>query len=590
MRWKTTAVLALLLGGLGAFFYVYEVRQGPAREKAAAEKDRLFKDVEAKEIEEVTIARGAETLHLKKAGDHWTLVAPVQARAESRSVDDLLASLATVRVERQIDPNPATPAEFGLAPPAAEIAFRAKGQERRIRLGGKNPTGIWVYAQEAGKPAVFLVSDSLLRDAQKPAADFRDRTVLAFERKDVKGLEVQTRGGPTVAVELKGTDEWRVTAPAAVPGDREQVSALLEKLRGAKIKEFVAEAPKSPDTYGLDRPVRLTLWLGEGKDRVAKTLRFGKAVPDRKTVYAQREGDPTVFAVEEELFRAVPASVTALRDKSVFTYDRGKLERLELESPKGKVALALQAGVWRITAPVALKADEGAMNDLLGKARDLRARDFVADDAKTLARFGLDRPQVRLQIWEQGAKEPRALLLAPAREKDLAYATATGAGAGGPVVLVEGKALADLSRSAQDLRDRSLFAAFDTRDVTGVRIQQGAQTLELARRGEDDWQLVSPKKGKARAARVSDIVWTLRNLKWRDLVAEQGWEAGRYGLEPPATTITLTGKDGKTLAALAVGKREKGDAYVRLPGEPALYAIESKSLGDIPSSPEDFLL
>ena len=39
MRWKTTAVLAVLLVGLGTFFYVYEVRQGPAREKAASEKD-----------------------------------------------------------------------------------------------------------------------------------------------------------------------------------------------------------------------------------------------------------------------------------------------------------------------------------------------------------------------------------------------------------------------------------------------------------------------------------------------------------------------------------------------------------------------
>ncbi len=585
MRWKTTAVLALLLVGLGTFFYVYEVRQGPAREKAAAEKDRVFKDIESKEIEELTITRGAETIRLKKAGDHWALAAPVEARAEARPVDDLLLSLATVRMEREIDPSPAKPAEFGLEPPAAEIAFRAKGQERRLRLGAKSPTGIWVYAQEAGKPAVFLVSDALLRDAQKPAADFRDRTLLAFDRKDVKGIEVQVRGGPTVALQLKGTDEWQVTAPAAVPGDREQVSALLEKLRSAKIKEFVAGPPRGPDPYGLERPLKLALWLGEGKDRVAKTLRLGKVLPDQKAVYAQREGDPTIFTVEEELLKAVPTTVTAFRDKAVFTYDRAKLERVELESPKGKVTLALQAGAWRITAPAPLKVDEGAMNDLLWKARDLRAREFVAEDQKGLARFGLDRPQVRLVLWEQGAKEPKALLLAPAKEKDRAYATAAG-----PVVLVDANALADLGRSAQDLRDKSLFAPFDTRDVTGVRIQQGSQTLELTRRGEDDWQLVSPKPGKARASRVSDVVWTLRNLKWRDLVAAEGWAPARYGLEPPATTITLTAKDGKTLATLAVGRRETDVTYVHVPGEPPLYAIEAKSLGQIPSSPEDLLL
>jgi hypothetical protein len=67
---------------------------------------------------------------------------------------------------------------------------------------------------------------------------------------------------------------------------------------------------------------------------------------------------------------------------------------------------------------------------------------------------------------------------------------------------------------------------------------------------------------------------TLRNLKWRELVAEQGWEPGRYGLDAPATTITLAGKDGKRIAALAIGTREKGEAYVRVPDQPALYAVE----------------
>ena len=585
MRWKTTAVLAVLLVALATFFYVYEVRQGPEREKATAEKDRVWKGLESKDIEEVAITRKGETIQLKKSGDAWSLASPVQGRAESQPVQDMLGSLAGLRVEREIEPKPSKPADFGLETPAAEISFTAKGEKHRVRLGAKNPTGLWVYAQLEDKPAVVLVPDSLLRDAEKPVADFRDRTVLAFEKKDVKGLEVRTPGGQSVAAQLKGPDDWQVTSPTPVRADREQISGLLDRLKAAKIKEFVTEAPKGPDPYGLGRPLALTLWLGEEKERSAKTLRLGKPVPDKKTVYAQREGDPTIFTVEEDLLKTVPTSVTALREKTVFAYDRSKLERVELESPKGRVALAVDAGAWQITAPAAMKADEGAVSDLLWKARDLRAREFVAEDAKSLGRFSLDRPQIRLSVWEKEAKEPRTLLLAPAREKDLAYATA-----GGSVVLVDAKALADLSRSAQDLRDRSLFGGVEPRDVTRVSIQRKDQTLVLERKGEEDWQLVAPRQGKARGGRVNDLLWTLRTLKWRDLVAEQGWEPARYGLDAPATTITLTGKDGKTIAALAIGAREKGEAYVRVPDQPALYAVESKNLGEIPATPEDLLL
>jgi hypothetical protein len=89
---------------------------------------------------------------------------------------------------------------------------------------------------------------------------------------------------------------------------------------------------------------------------------------------------------------------------------------------------------------------------------------------------------------------------------------------------------------------------------------------------------------------VSELVWALRNLKWKDLVAEQGWDPARYGLDAAATTIALTGKDGKAIAALAVGKQEAGLTYVRIPGQPALYAIESKTLGELPATPEELLL
>jgi hypothetical protein len=586
-NWKTTAVLAVLLVGLGTFFYVYEVRQGPAREKATLEKDRAWKDLESKDIEEVTLTRKGETIRLRKTGEQWALASPVESRADAQPVTELLTTIATLRVEREIEPNPTKLGDFGLETPAAEVQFTAKGATHRIRLGAKNPTGLWVYAQLGDKPAVVLVPDSLLRDAGKPVADFRDKTVLAFERAKVTGLEVKTPAGQTVAARLQGTDQWQVTAPATVPADREAVTGLLDKLRDAKVKEFVGEAPAGPDPYGLERPLALTLWLGEEKDRAAKTLRFGKPIPDKKTVFAQREGDATVFTVEEALLRAVPVSLTALRDKSLFAYDRAKLERLEVESPRGKVALAMEGGSWRITAPAAYKADESAVGDLLLKARDVRAKDFVAEDQGQLARYGLDRPQVRLTVWEKEAKEPKSLLLVAAKDAkapDLAYAAVS---TGGPVVLVDAKALTDLAPTAQELRDRSLFAGFDTREVTRVQIARKEQTIVLERAGEDDWKLTAPRSGGARSSRVNDLLWTLRNLRWRELVAEQGWEPAKYGLDAPGVTLTLSGKDGKTIAALAIGTRERGDAYVRVPGRPALFVVDARTLGEIPATPDD---
>ena len=104
---RTTAVLAVLLAGLATFYYVYEVRQAPDREKAASVKDHLWKGLEAKDVEEIVVRKGEATLQLKKTGDAWSLAAPVAAPADRRAVEDLATSLATLRVEREIDANPA---------------------------------------------------------------------------------------------------------------------------------------------------------------------------------------------------------------------------------------------------------------------------------------------------------------------------------------------------------------------------------------------------------------------------------------------------------------------------------------------------
>jgi len=55
MRWQTTAILAAILITVGAFYYVYDVRMAPDREKAASVKDRLWKELEGKDVDDIVV-------------------------------------------------------------------------------------------------------------------------------------------------------------------------------------------------------------------------------------------------------------------------------------------------------------------------------------------------------------------------------------------------------------------------------------------------------------------------------------------------------------------------------------------------------
>ena len=586
MRWQTTAVLAAILIALGAFYYVYEVRLGPEREKTEGRKGRVF-TAEPADVTEVELKRPDSVVKLKREGDGWQILEPVKARGDRGPIDETVTSVVTARMDREIESAPAALGDFGLDKPAAEVTLRLKdGKSLGLVLGAKSPTGVWVYAREAGKPAVFVVGDSVLRDTTRPLADFRDKAVLAFDQKEVTALEIITRDD-TIAVE-QADGRWKLTRPRALPADGDMLRDFLEKLRAARVKEFVAEAPRSLEPFGLDRPVKVSIHTGRDKDRATKTLLFGRGDPAKKGVYAMRAGESAVVVIPDETWAAVPKNVAVLRDKTVVEVERDKVTRLEIESPKGAVTLAQENGRWKITAPEALLADQVEAGAVLFKLRELRAQAFLSEDAAGVPRY-LAKPTVRVTIIEQGAPAPRTLLLAPSPERRGGAPTAYAGLAGrGPVVLVDGKVLEELGRSVDDLRDRALLPGLEPKDIKRMRVRAGGQTVVVERSSDVDWKLVEGGRGSAKVATVDNLLYALRALKWKSIATPTGDEPTRYGLDAPTLEVTLLKADGAELAALLVGKRDGERAWVKLKAAPAIYAVDAKQLGEPPKVPDDF--
>src|SRR3989442_1074436 len=511
MRWQTTAILAVVLLALGAFYYVYEIRGGPERAKVEAQKGRP-----------------------------WTVV--------------------TLRLKN--------------------------GRQLGLQLGVKNPTGVWVYAREADKPAVFVVSDTVLRDVTRPLADLRDKTVLAFGQRQVTAFEVVTPEETLAVEQVDG--RWRLTRPVALAADAETVTAFLDKLGSTRIKEFVAESPKSLAPHGLGRPLRVSIHTGRDKDRATASLLIGSMDKAKQGAYAMRPGESSVLLLPAEAWAIVPKNVAVLRNKVVVEVDRDKVARVDLESPRGKVALTQEQNRWRIVAPENLPADQVESGALLFKLRDLKAQAFLTDDASGIPRY-LARPTVRVTVTETGAAAPTMVLLAPAPDrrggKAMAYAAVAGRG---PVVIVGADALDGLARSVTELRDRTVLPALEPRDVKTVRVRAGGQTVVVERSGEADWRMVEGGAGAAKGADLGKLPYTLRGAQGNANAAPGGQDPRRDGLDAPPLEVTPLRAGGPEIAPALRGRHEGDHAYVKLKVLPAIYAVDTKALGELPQIPDDF--
>jgi hypothetical protein len=576
---KTLVVLLLLAAGLGGFFYYDTYWLAPKRDRAESVKGRIW-TVEPKDVEGVTIVRKNETIRLKRTADGWDMLEPIKARADRSAVDDMVTSLATARMDREIDPNPAKPADFGLDPPEADVRLDVKGAAPLVlRVGAKNPTGVWVYAREGAKPGVITLSEGISRDTSRPVADFRDRSVIAFDRKNVTGLNLDV-AGDQIGLSTDEPGKWRIVKPSSYRADADVVTEFLDKLEAAKTLEFVDDAPKSLVPYGLDKPSRVTIWLGRDKDRSSRTLLVGRAAPDKKGVYVKRDGEPSVLLTAEALWTAFPKTVAVLRDKVVVSYAYDKLAKLEIDHGHDAVVLEKDGTSWKITAPEPLKADPGAVNQLLWKLRDLRALAFLSEAPAEAARY-LPKPELTLKLWEEGAKEPKTLLLQPSTDRRGGQPTAVAAVRGeGPIVLVEGKMLADLAPGTAELRDRTVVPAFDVGDIKRVRVTGGEKPLVVEKSGDSDWKMVEPSKGKTKEARVTTALLALKALKWKE-IASKGGDDAKWGLDKPELEVSLFKADGAEVATLLVGRSEGAITYVKLRAGPAIYAVSTKDLEDL---------
>lgn len=585
MRWQTSAMLAVLLILVGGFYYFYEVRGAPDRERAESRKGRVF-SAEPADVTALELKRPDDTVALKRDGDAWRVTAPIAARGNRGTIDETLTTILTAKMDREIDAKPASLADFGLEKPAAQVLLTLKdGKQVGIDLGAKSPTGVWVYAREHGKPAVFVLSDGVLRETTRPVVDFRDRTILAFERREVTGVDIVTETD-TITVEPTG-DKWRITRPVALAADAAEMNDLLEKLATAKVKDFVAEAPRTREAYGLERPLRVNVHTGKDKDRASRTLLVGRVDADKKGVYAMRDGETSVLLLPEEIGKLVPRNVGAIRNRQLVEFERDRITRIDLESPKGAVTLVREKDRWTITAPQALPADQVETGALLARLRELRAQGFLSDDASAISRY-VPKASVKVTLTEQGGSAT-TVLLAPSPERRGGRPSAYAAVADkGPVVLVEAKALDDLGRSVNDLREHTLFSGVDPKDIKRVRVSVGGQTAVLERSGDADWKLVEPTKGAAKAPRVDDVLYSVRALRWKDIVSPGGEEAAKYGLDTPSMEVVLLKGDGGELARLTVGKRDGERAYVRTGAGPAIYVIDARTLGPEPKIPDDF--
>lgn len=419
MKGRSTLIFLGILVFLSSFVYFVEIR-GKAKREKIKEKSRKILRFSEGEIQSLTLCRSSDTLVFQQDGENWKISAPIHSEADRYAVKNFVRELAQAKSEREIE-GITDWSQYGLENPPFTLWVQSKsGEIDTLYIGEQSPTYTYRYIKKPGKMAVLCTPTPIGVHLSKSLYDFRDRTVLPFEKEAVRRIEIRYEGKSIILDKIK--DAWELVSPIQAKADRYKLDELLNKLKWAEAKAFVNESPKRLDTYGL-APPHLSIQLVTGPGQIQKCLLIGKKVQGKNTFYAKDEARLPVFTVDSSFVTGLKKDPMELRDKKICDFDEQSVYYAELRSGGEEFLICEKdtAGQWRIKKPIEEKAKSWKVTGLFYSISGLQAEEFIGKMTSALSRYGLDSPQKEVILKTRNQTVVAHLSVGNRTGKDLVF-------------------------------------------------------------------------------------------------------------------------------------------------------------------------
>src|SRR5438552_18675622 len=95
-----------------------------------------------------------------------------------------------------------------------------------------------MYIRFENSKETFLAKQSVKKDIDKKAEEFRDKKLTDLTTAQVRSIALKTPAGE-MALEKKG-EHWDIDKPLRARADDEQVGELIAHITTARVQQFVA--------------------------------------------------------------------------------------------------------------------------------------------------------------------------------------------------------------------------------------------------------------------------------------------------------------------------------------------------------------
>jgi hypothetical protein len=266
-----------------------------------------------------------------------------------------------------------------------------------------------------------------------------------------------------------------------------------------------------------------------------------------------------------------------------------EITSLEVTKNGALTAIKNEGGTYKVTAPVAYPADSGAAKTAFESLGKMDVTDLVTQQPEKQAEFEVDDKSGVHLVVKHDAKVLADFIVG----KGVGAGTMVRLAGSNDIWRASGITKFTFDKGPSDWRDKGIinFLSADAEKLD-VAAKDGAK-ISLKKTGtkqgtDDKWDVVSStvKIDKLDNSVATGMVQALSAWKANDFA--DGITPAAAGLEPPALTVTVGLKGGKSVVALVGGKKGEEDFYVKKADAPQIFLVKKYGAEKVNKGPVEF--
>jgi len=343
----------------------------------------------------------------------------------------------------------------------------------------------WNLVAVFGVLVVLLGGYLYLQLRPKPASTSAAQTQIVKMDQDKLVKVVLSRSTGNLVLEKSGKD-WKLDYPYPINLSTSSIEGVASTIADLTAQQVIEENPTDLAQFGL-KPPRVTVTASQS-DGVTKTLYLGDKTPSGDSYYLQAQGDPKVYTVGAYVGNQFAYTVADFRDRALtpaingdeVTYMRvkergGQVIELKEKTADEQKSIALGLGKFLMTQPYPypLGTDSDKADAFVKAPTSVQITDFVDDNPKSLAPYGLDHPWGELTVRDKA--NTLGLQFGADKDKDHYYFKIVGQPG---VYTVDKSSVSFMDQKAFDLVDKFAFIP-SIENVDRIVVTAAGKTHEL---------------------------------------------------------------------------------------------------------------